>query len=204
MTIVTLLFGLLSLRLELGRVVGVFFLALVALFSYASLRAAKLTSSPPIEPVEGVTSYGLGSSIAFTVAGLGMLMGGANLLVSGAVAIATVIGLSDFVIGVTLVAIGTSLPELATSFVAGLRKQADLVVGAIVGSNVFNILGALGASATLGPVTMQSRILRFEVPALLGFTAAMALFLYTGRRLVRWEGALLLGSYAAFIALLFR
>jgi cation:H+ antiporter len=133
-----------------------------------------------------------------------LLLGGAHALVVGAVSLAEAIGLSDFVIGVTLVALGTSLPELATSFVAGLRKEVDLVVGNIVGSNLFNILGALGLAAVVEPIPIDRSLFRFEFPALGAFTAAMALFLYTGRRVSRWEGLVLLVGYAVFIALAVR
>ena len=131
-------------------------------------------------------------------------MGGAQLLVTGAVSLARSIGLSEFIIGATLVAVGTSTPELATSFVAGLRGEAVLVVGAIIGSNLFNILGAIGVSATLRTLPIDEKLLYFELPALVGFMLLMAIFLYTGRRIVRWEGMVLLGCYAVFMGLLFR
>ena len=198
---VTLVLGWLAFRLEIGRGAALVFIALIVVFNTLSLRWARADAAADIPPPLEST---LSRSSVLTMLGLGLLLGGAQLLVAGAVSIARTIGLSEFVIGVTLVAVGTSLPEIATSVVAGLRRQADLVVGTIVGSNVFNILGALGLSALIQPISIDPALLRFEFPALVGLTLVTALFLYTGRRLVRWEGFLLLAGYAGFIALLFR
>jgi len=138
------------------------------------------------------------------VIGLALLLGGAQLLVAGAVSVARAVGMSEFIIGVTLVAVGTSLPELATSVAAVMRQQADLLLGTIVGSNVFNILGALGLSALVRPIAVDASSLRFEFSALVVFTLVTAVFLYSGKRLLRWEGACLLCGYIAFIVLLLR
>ena len=199
---VTLLLGLLALRLEIGRGVGLVFIGLIIVFNILSLRWARADAdgSSATKPPDD----SLARSSVLTMVGLGLLLGGAQLLVAGAVSIARDLGLSEFIIGVTLVAVGTSLPELATSVVAGMRRQADLVVGTIVGSNVFNILAALGLSALIRPINIDPALLRFEFPALIGFTLVTALFLYTGKRLVRWEGVFLLCGYVTFIALLFR
>lgn len=207
MVAVTFLFSLLALRLELGRTTGAFFIALMLLFNYLSFAWARAETPEPADSAGGPRPPQMSklmSSSLYTLGGLALLLGGAKLLVSSAVSIARSVGLSEFVIGVTLVAIGTSLPELATAFVAGLRKEADLVVGTIVGSNMFNILGAIGISATLRPLAIDRRLLSFEFPALIAMTLLVSVFLYTGRRVVRWEGIVLLGSYTAFIALLFR
>jgi len=203
LVLITLLLGYLAYRLEIGRVAALVFIGLIITFNTFSLRWARADAQnapPPPPPPED----SLSRSSVLTMVGLGLLLGGAQLLVAGAVAIARAIGLSEFIIGVTLVAVGTSLPELATSVVAGLRHQADLVVGAIIGSNVFNILGALGLSALIHPITIDATLVRFEFPALIGLTLMTALFLYTGKRLVRWEGAVLLAAYVAFMLLLFR
>ena len=199
---VTVLFFACALQRELGRGVGLAFIVLLVFFNYLSIRWAR-DEAPPSRPATPST-HSLASSSAFTVFGLILLMGGAQLLVTGAVSLARSIGLSEFIIGATLVAVGTSTPELATSFVAGLRGEAVLVVGAIIGSNLFNILGAIGVSATLRTLPIDEKLLYFELPALVGFMLLMAIFLYTGRRIVRWEGMVLLGCYAVFMGLLFR
>ena len=199
---VTLLLGFLALRLEIGRGVSLVFIGIIIVFNILSLRWARADADGSSETKPPDDS--LARSSVLTMVGLGLLLGGAQLLVAGAVSIARNLGLSEFIIGVTLVAVGTSLPELATSVVAGMRRQADLVVGTIIGSNVFNILGALGLSALIRPINIDPALLRFEFPALIGFTLVTALFLYTGKRLVRWEGVFLLCGYVTFIALLFR
>lgn len=198
MVAATFLFGLLALRLELDRTVGICFLLLLVLFNYLTLRWAR-RSPPLLEGVEDMRQGSLRSSLLLTALGLAILVGGAHALVEGAVSLARSMGVSDFIIGVTLVAVGTSLPELATSFAAGLRKEVDLVVGNIVGSNVFNIFGALGLSAAVSPLPIDENLFRFEFPALIGFTLAMTLFIHTGGRVSRAEGALLLLGYVAFV-----
>ncbi len=203
---VTVLLFVCALGLELGRGVGRVFIALLVFFNYLSIRWARgeAPKAKPASKVHAPRTHSLASSSAFAVFGLVLLLGGAQLLVAGAVSLARSIGLSEFIIGATLVAVGTSMPELATSIVAGLRGEADLVVGAIIGSNLFNILGAIGVSASLRRLPIDEKLFHFELPVLVGFTLAMAVFLYTGRRLVRWEGIVLLCSYGVFIGLLFR
>ncbi len=204
---VTVLLFACALRLELGRGVGLVFIALLVFFNYLSIRWARGEAPPagPAKPAKDTPpTHSLAWSLAFTVFGLILLLGGAQLLVTGAVSLARSIGLSEFIIGATLVAVGTSMPELATAFVVGLRGEADLVVGAIIGSNMFNTLGALGVSATLRTLPIDEALFHFELPALVGFTLLMAVFLYTGRRLVKWEGIVLLCSYGVFMGILFR
>jgi cation:H+ antiporter len=200
---VTFLFALLSLRLSLDIWVGLSFLLLLLLFNYLTFVWTKAEDSPDADPTRAERKQETLPSLGLTALGLLLLLGGAHLLVEGAVAIARAVGIDDFIIGVTLVAVGTSLPELATSVVAGLRKEADLVVGNLVGSNLFNLLGALGMASLIRPLAIPEALWSFELPALFVFTVAMAVFLSTGRRVVRIEGVVLLAAYAAFIALLF-
>jgi cation:H+ antiporter len=134
--------------------------------------------------------------------GLMLLAVGAHLLVGAATAFAVRIGLSQLVIGLTVVAIGTSLPELATSVLAAIRKQADIAVGNAVGSNVLNILGVLGPTALVRPLGIEPTLLRFELPIMVGVSALLLPLAWTRLKLERWEGALLLVGYVAFIGLL--
>jgi len=137
------------------------------------------------------------------VIGLGMLIGGSQLLLFGAIGLAQALGISEAVIGLTIVAVGTSLPEMAVSVIAALRRHADVAVGNILGSNIFNLLGILGISAFLQPLPLAPRVALFDQWVMLGAAALLVLFLYTGMRLSRWEGAALLAGYAAYIALSF-
>lgn len=137
------------------------------------------------------------------VLGLVLLVGGSRVLLTGAIGISEALGISDAIIGLTVVAVGTSLPEFAISLVAALRRHADVAVGNILGSNIFNLLGILGISALLQPLPVDARILNFDQWVMLGAALVLWLFLYTGRRLSRLEGAVLLLGYAAYTTLTF-
>lgn len=210
MMVVTLMFIGLAYRLVIDRMTGVLFLLLMVVFTWLSLRWSHKESQQvkdefeSYEEASGVEeSSPLGKSVRLTLAGLLFLFVGGHLLVVGAVAVARSAGLSEVIIGLTLVAVGTSLPELATSVVAARRGEADIMVGNLVGSNLFNILGALAISATIRPLAVSPALLKFEFPALLVFSIFMVVVLLTGRRVTRLEGGFLLVAYAVFIALLF-
>ena len=135
--------------------------------------------------------------------GLGALVAGSRLAVIGASAIAREAGISEEVIGITLVAFGTSLPELATAMVAAARKQADVCIGNVIGSNIFNLLGITGAAAIAAPLPFSSAVIGFDVWVLLAVTVLFMWFMLTGRRIQRWEGVMLLILYFAYISLHF-
>lgn len=139
-------------------------------------------------------------SITMLVAGLALLIIGSKVLLVGATGLAQSFGISEGVIGLTVVAVGTSLPELTVSVIAALRKHADVAVGNILGSNIFNMLGILGVSALLQPLPLSPRILQFDQWVLLGTSLLLMAFLYTGRRVGRGEGAILLLGYGAYLA----
>ena len=136
--------------------------------------------------------------VLFIGGGLALLVFGAHFLVGGAVDVARQLGLSEAVIGLTIVAIGTSMPELATSVVAALRGEGDLAIGNVVGSNVFNVLGILGAAAVVRPLEIGG-ISPIDLAAMTFLAALLLPLMRTGFRLVRWEGGLLLALYAAYV-----
>lgn len=140
---------------------------------------------------------------AAIVLGLALLVVGSQVLLKGAVDIAESLGVSEAVIGLTLVAVGTSLPELSVSVIAAFRRHADVAIGNILGSNIFNVLGILGVSALLQPLPVHERILQFDQWVMLGSALILLLFLYTGRRLSRLEGGLLLLGYVVYVGLSF-
>ncbi len=117
--------------------------------------------------------------------------------------IAESLGVSEAVIGLTLVAVGTSLPELSISVIATLRRHADVAIGNILGSNIFNLLGILGVSALLQPLPVHMRILQFDQWVMLASSVLLLLFLYTGRRLSRLKGGVLLTAYGVYLGLSF-
>ena len=133
------------------------------------------------------------------VVGLLLLIIGTRVLLLGAVGIAHYFEVSEAVIGLTLVAVGTSLPELTISIMAALRRHADVAIGNILGSNIFNLLGILGVSALLQPLSIHARILQFDQWVMLGTAILLLLFLYTGRCLNRIEGGILLIAYGFYV-----
>lgn len=138
--------------------------------------------------------------LALILVGLGALVVGARWLVHGAVALATAVGLSELVIGLTIVAAGTSLPEVATSIVASLRGARDIAVGNVVGSNLFNILAALGLSSLVAPdgIQVSPAATRFDMPVMIAVALACLPIFFTGYVIARWEGGLFLGYYLAY------
>jgi cation:H+ antiporter len=146
-------------------------------------------------------------TLTFTViaclGGLLLMIVGSRLLVTGAVSIARDMGISEAVIGLTLVAVGTSLPELSVAVIAAIRKHADVAVGNILGSNIFNLLAILGTASLVHPLPVSSRILQFDQWIMLGSAVLLMVFLQTGMRLSRTEGGFLLGAYALYLWLTF-
>jgi len=139
-------------------------------------------------------------TVAETIGGLALLIAGSQILLKGAVGIAIGLGVSEAVIGLTLVAVGTSLPELTISVIAAFRKQADVAIGNILGSNIFNLFGILGVSAILQPIAVAGRVIGFDQWVMLGSSILLYLFLLSGRKLSQVEGSLLLLGYFAYIA----
>ncbi len=137
---------------------------------------------------------------AFVVAGVAMLVIGAQWLVNGAVAMARVMGISELVIGLTVIAVGTSLPELATSIIAARRGERDIAVGNIVGSNIFNVLAVLGLTAVFAPggVAVPAPALAFDFPVMMAASVACLPIFVRGLEVARWEGAIFFGYYVAY------
>jgi cation:H+ antiporter len=137
---------------------------------------------------------------AMLAAGLIGVVGGAALLVRGAVSLAEAAGLSEAVIGLTIVAVGTSLPELAASISAARRGQSDIALGNIVGSNIFNALGILGATALVEPFTAGAGLALLDLAVMIAAALVLIGFAMTGWKIDRREGAILLIAYSAYIA----
>ena len=136
--------------------------------------------------------------LAFIVTGLGILVYGSRMLIDHSVDLARVLGVSEAVISLTIVAAGTSMPELATSVVAAVRKQPDIAVGNIIGSNIFNILAILGSAAIISPLHAPG-VSRFDFAVMIVFSGLLIPMLYTGRLLQRFEGAVLLTLYVGYL-----
>lgn len=141
-----------------------------------------------------------GVQVALIVVGLILLTLGSHWLILGSVAIARLLGVSELLIGLTILAVGTSLPELAASVIASLRGERDIAVGNVVGSNLFNILGVLGLSALLSPkgIAISNVAIRFDIPVMVAVAVACLPIFFSGHRITRWEGGLLLAYYLAY------
>ena len=123
-----------------------------------------------------------------------------NFFVGAAENVAKQFGVSPWLIGLTVAAIGTSLPELATACIASLKGHGGLVIGNVLGSNIFNLLGVLGITALVTPVPFADKIVEFDLWVLLGVTLLLVLVMLTGRRISRPEAALLLALYGVYVA----
>jgi len=147
--------------------------------------------------------HGLWLSLGVAVAGIAGVVVGADLLVKSAIVIARTFGMSEAVIGLTVVAIGTSLPELVTSVTAAIRRQGDVALGNIIGSNIFNILGIGGATALVTRVPIPEQIMALDVWVMLCAAALLILFAAFGRGISRIEGAILVACYGLYLSLQF-
>ncbi len=187
---------------SIGRVEGLVLLVLLGAYLWLILRRDEESARVAEEFARefGEVRGALWASVARIAVGIVLLVLGAKLLVAAAVAIAHAAGVSDRVVGLTLVAIGTSLPELASSLVAAARKEGDILLGNIVGSNIFNILAILGVAGVARPLSVSLAGAWPDLWVMLAFSILLWPFLFTGRRLDRWEGAVLLAGFAAYLA----
>ena len=191
---------------HLGRVDGALLLAGFAIYVVISLRTSR--GEPDAVREEYDHAYGsaarVGSVVvdaALVAVGIAALAFGARLLVQAAVELARAAGLSEMVLGLTIVAAGTSVPEVATSVMAAVRKERDIAVGNIVGSNLLNmflVLGLVGTISSAG-VPIAAALLRFDMPVMLAAAVACLPIFVTGHRIDRWEGGLLVVYYVAYL-----
>jgi cation:H+ antiporter len=201
---VTALLMLLFLNGSLGRLEGALLMGLMGVYLWVLFSRQEA----PETELEFAAEYGGGGaplkrSVVGTLSGLALLVAGAQLLVAGATSLARLFGVPELIIGLTLVAVGTSLPELATSVVAALKREPEIALGNIVGSNIFNILLILGATALVQPIAVSYRSVALNLWIMLGLSVALLPFLMTGLRLGRREGGLLLGVYALYVGYLY-
>lgn len=180
-----------------GRFEGLLLVIGMGIFLLFMLDAAKKTKSADDE-TESDTEPNRVRDILLIVVGIGVLLVGANLTVDNAVAIALELGISELLIGITVVAVGTSLPELVTSVTAAFRRESDIAVGNIVGSNIFNILFIQGITAAIQPVSVATNIIRIDSLVMIAF-AVLLLPMGWNRKLGRIEAILLLVAYIIYV-----
>jgi cation:H+ antiporter len=170
------------------------------IFSYLYARKDKVieTSREFIEAIPKGKEKSAWISILLIVGGLGLLLGGAHIFVNGAVEVAVRLGVSQAIIGLSMVALGTSLPELMTSIVASFRNENDIAIGNAVGSNVFNVLSVLGFSSVISPIS-SSGVGYIDLTVMMLFMIVILPMSKSGFVLKRFEGAILLAGYFAYI-----
>ena len=185
----------------LTRIDGIVFISFFIIFIYYSVSIAKR--------IEGIDEqlprkqYGLLKSFLLTIGGLIGLGIGGNLIVDSAAYIASKLGISESLIGLTVVAVGTSLPELATSAVAAYKKNVEIAVGNVVGSNIFNIFFVLGLSSIIKPLPLQAGC-NIDIGVVILASLLLFISMFTGKKhsLDRWEGIVLITLYCSYIAFL--
>lgn len=183
----------------IGRYEGCFLLILFCLFLFITFRNARMQAHSKEEDVT-VKEMSVGKAAGLIFAGvIGLAIGG-ELIVDCAVDIAHRMGVSEAIIGLTIVALGTSLPELATSVIAAFKKNSDIAIGNVVGSNIFNVFMVLGTSAVIRPLPAYEGIEIDALMAALGsFIVWLALKVDKENKLPRWAGALLLAVYGGYL-----
>lgn len=195
---------------HLGRLDGALLLAgmvgMLAWFLRIALRTDEAALPAGTAPAEAVMMTP-GRALTWLIVGLVALLAGARLAVSGAQALSLTLGVDEVLVGVSVLAVGTSLPELAVTVVAALRRQHELALGNIVGSNLFNLFAVLGTTGVIGPAALSSGMLSLHFPVMLGFTVALFLMACNwrgrgGGRINRFEGGILLAAFLVYHALL--
>lgn len=185
----------------LTRIDGLVLLSFFAIFLYYIVGMARSGNmAGDDQPAKEMSA---GKSIGYIVVGLLGLVVGGKWIVDGAVDIAQMLGISQSVIALTIVAVGTSLPELATSVVAARKKQSDIAIGNVVGSNIFNIFFILGASAVIRPLPFLASS-NLDIVMTIGASAILFALLFIGKRHIieRWQGLLMIVLYALYVAVL--
>lgn len=189
----------------IGRLEG--FLLFAGLIAYLTYLLREKEEIPDVE-AEFAAEYARSGpavwvSLLGVAAGVALLTVGASALVEGAATLARAWGVADRVVGLTVVALGTSLPELASALVAARKGESDLVLGNLVGSNIFNVFAILGITAMVRPVQPDGPGVLVDLAVMLGLVLLAWPFLYTGLRLGRREGAVLLLVYLVYVRYLF-
>lgn len=190
---------------EIGMAIGLIFLTLIIIYIVFLLRKSRKENRPPedfdVDPSEVSSSSSWAKVKDYLLIALGCagLYQGAEWFVGGAKELASVLGVSQRVIGITVLALGTSLPELTTSIIASLKKETDLALGNLLGSNIFNVLSILGITSIITPVTVSQVFINNDMLWMLGITFVIFPFMFTGRNVARWEGGMLLVLYVFYI-----
>jgi cation:H+ antiporter len=214
-----MLFAVAGFMMDLGRLSGLVFLGLLIGYVVYAWRqesvgadghTAAFEKAQAFENINpgmhqgGAAAPGAGTgklalSVGMALGGLVLVVLGGRLLVDGAIDLARTLGVAESVIGLTIVAVGTSTPELVTSLVAALRRQSDVALGNILGSNIYNILGIGGVTGLIAPTVIPQEIVRFDSLVMVAVSALLLLFAWSGMRIGRREGGALVAGYVAYV-----
>lgn len=194
---------------ELSRYDGIILISGIVALTFWLIRMAKTKKG--YEPLvhefdHEIPRISLKNALAWTLLGLILLMVSSQVLVYGAVNLARFYGVSDLIIGLTIIAIGTSLPELATSIMSAVKKEPDIAIGNIIGSNMFNLLAVLGIPAVIAPISLEQHVIYRDYAVMLGLSILLFLFAYGFKaqgRINRFEGAILLSGYIVYMTYLY-
>lgn len=200
MLLATVLFVVFALDLHIALWEGVILFVILVVFTIRLIRSSRKEGVLEVE--DHVKTDSTLFSVGYLTIGLIGLYFGSEWFVEGAVDIAESYGMSKALIGVTIVAFGTSAPELVASTVAAYRKQTDISVGNLVGSNIFNIMAVVGLTAIVKPINVDPSIMSFDVYWMVGIALFMIPVLYVGAKVGRLKGVLLLLSYFSYITIL--
>ncbi|GGZ23302.1 sodium:calcium antiporter [Echinicola pacifica] len=196
----SILFFLLALDGLISLWDGIFLLVLLVIANWILIRKSQNNSEESgEEEIKKAGNQPLWKAIGLILLGIVGLYYGSELLVNNAITIAQQYGISERIIGVTIIAIGTSLPELTTSILAALKKETDIALGNILGSNLQNILSIIGVTAIIHPMNVSQLFLSSDFLWMMGFTALLFPIMRTGFKIGRWEGGLLIALYGLYL-----
>ena len=201
---VSVLLFIFSMNGWISRLEGAVFVGLLAGYiAYSVIRSRGVTASETIDEMHGAMKWWV-AVIIFLVSVVGLAFG-ADLLVENAALVAEKMGMSKRVVSITMVAVGTSIPEVATSVIAALKKETDISVGNIIGSNIMNILSVLGFTSLVSPISVSAEIAGFDIPSMLGVSLLFLLLMLPASRsrITRWEGSFMIVIYLLYIYLIF-
>lgn len=194
--------------LQVSRTDGIILLSLLVTYLLYSAFAANGERAKSMED-NGVCSIKEGELsplkitmlIGFGIIGLGV---GGGLTTDGALGVAEMFGLADSAVGLTIVALGTSLPEVAASVSAACRRQTDVIIGNVIGSNIFNILGIVGITSIVAPLGVSQSIVNFDIWVVIAATIVLAPIVFVTRRINRIEGIIMTAAYLIYIVIAIR
>jgi len=196
----SILFYVFSLDNVISTIEGVAMVSILLVFTILLIRNSRKLNLDLDEDIDGTPSN-MGLTVLYLIGGLVGLKFGADWFVEGAKGVAKSFGMTDKVIGVTIVAFGTSVPELVASGVAAYRRQTDISLGNLVGSNIFNILIVLGITSIITPIQVAESVMVFDMYWMLGIALALYPMMFIGKKMGRIHGLILLSAYITYIVL---